>query len=146
MIMYLSLTSSISRIWQTGDYRILLTWDWAWLQRPASPVHGARDPLSGLDLSDPTPTPHAVPVLPWVAAGRTCMQEPGGTCQTAMVLHLWPQGEVAVLQSYSMWWVGHDTECTVGALNLRHENNNYFSRWCKIRKYLSEKLQKVTHD
>ena len=35
---------------------------------------------------------------------------------------------------------------TVGALNLRHENNNYFSRWRKIRKYLSEKLQKVTHD
>ena len=24
--------------------------------------------------------------------------------------------------------------CTVGALNLRHENNNYFSRWTLARK------------
>ena len=35
---------------------------------------------------------------------------------------------------------------TIGALNLRHKINNYFSRLCNIRKYLSEKLQKVTHD
>ena len=40
----------------------------------------------------------------------------------------------------------HNMLHTVGALNLRHENNNYFSRWRKIRKYLSEELQKVTHD
>ena len=47
------------------------------------------------------------------------------------------------LCSRQMWKQSFTTTSTVGALNLRHENN-YFSRWHKIRKYLSEKLQKVT--
>ena len=47
------------------------------------------------------------------------------------------------LCSRQTWKQSFTTTSTVGALNLRHENN-YFSRWHKIRKYLSEKLQKVT--
>ena len=40
----------------------------------------------------------------------------------------------------------HVTFITVSALNLHHQNNYYFSRRCKIRKYVSEKSLNVTHN
>jgi len=53
-----------------------------------------------------------------------------------------PPSWLAALATVLLWSPAN----TVDTLNLCHENNNYFSRWRKIRKYLSEKLQKVTHD